>query len=176
MDAHEAAGTEEAFTSFVDRWYGSTLRLAQLLASNDETARRATLDAWLEVVARLPELGNERPMHVHVLRATLENLAARITADDEPAAYDQDSFEAEGHRWAGWWRDDRIPTDWEHAPADGALSRALAEVHPAAASILILRDVERLPAADVEQVLDLTAADQRTLLHAGRAAIWRALA
>ena len=175
MDVHEAARTEEAFARFVDRWYGSTLRLARLLASNEETARHATLGAWLEVVARLPELGDERPMHVYVLRATIESLAARITAGDGPAAYDRESFEAEEHRWAGWWRDDHLPTDWEHPPADAALTDALAKLDPATAAILILRDVERLPAADVEHVLDLTPADQRALLHAGRAAIWQAL-
>jgi RNA polymerase sigma-70 factor, ECF subfamily len=170
VDVHEAARSEEAFTEFVDRWYGSTLRLAQLLAGDGETAGRATLDAWLEMVARLPELDDEAPLHVYVLQATLESLAARITTRDEPPAYDPDSFEAEGHRWAGWWRDDRSPMDWEHPPADSALTRALA------ATILVLRDVEGLPAADVEQVLDLTPADQLTLLHAGRAAIWKALA
>jgi RNA polymerase sigma-70 factor, ECF subfamily len=176
VDVHEVARTEGAFASFVDRWYGSSLRLARMLARDEQTARRATLDAWLAVVAHLSELDGEAPLHVPVLRATIESLAARVTADDPPAAYDSESFEAEGHRWAGWWRDDATPTDWERSPADEAIVRALADLDPAAGAVVLLRDVACLPAADVEQVLDLTPADQRTLLHAGRAAIWEALA
>ena len=175
MDVREAR-TEEAFARFVDRWYGSSLRLARLLAPDEGTARRATLDAWLVVVARLSLLGSEAPLHVPVLRATIESLAARVTPGVPPAAYEPESFEGEGHRWAGWWRDDQMPTDWEQPPADDALWRALADLDPAAGAVVLLRDVERLPAEDVEHVLDLTPADQRTLLHAGRAAIWKAVA
>ena len=113
-------------------------------------------------------------MHVYVLRATLESLAMQVSPGKGRRVRPGD-FEAEGTGGpAGGVTTEPRRTG---TPAErGCALGALAELDPAAATILILRDVERLPAADVEQVLDLTPADQRALLHAGRAAIWKALA
>ena len=169
-------GDDEAFSPFVERWYGSTVRLARLLSGDDETARRAARDAWLSVIGRLGELDGSAPLHLVVLRATLETLAAGPPAVAVNAPFDPDVFEVEGHRWAGWWRDDTSPEEWARPPADEALAGALAGLDPATAAVVTLRDVEQLSANEVEAVLELTPADQRALLHQGRAGVWKALA
>jgi RNA polymerase sigma-70 factor (ECF subfamily) len=175
VEAPATAVTEEAFEALVDRWYGSTVRVARLLGPDDATARRATYDAWLAVIDRLPEFDGDEPLHLVVLRATIESLAARVAAGDAIPAYDQECFEVEGHRWAGWWRDESAPQEWTRRPADEALTRALSELDAAIAVVVTLRDVEEVPADEVERVLELTPADQRVLLHRGRAAVWKAL-
>jgi DNA-directed RNA polymerase specialized sigma24 family protein len=183
VDARDAGTVAELreggdgwFESFVDRWYGSTVRFARPLAGDDATARRAARDAWLSVIGRLRDLDDALPLHLVVLRATLEALAARPAADASGAAVAPDAFEAEGHRWAGWWRDDTSPEDWEQPPADKALARALDALDPATAAVVTLRDVEELSAEDVEAVLELTPSDQRALLNRGRASVWQTLA
>jgi len=168
-------GDEEAFAALVDRWYGSSVRLARLLASDETTAHGAAREAWLLLITRLSELPEEAPPHLVALRATIETLAAKLAAGDARPAYDPAGFEDEGTRWAGWWRDDGAPEAWQEQPADEELSRALAELEPATAAVVVLRDVEGLAPDEVELVLELTPSDQRTLLHRGRAALWKAV-
>lgn len=159
----------------VDRWYGSSVRLARLLGADDVTAHRAAQDGWLGVITGLPELDGDEPLHLAVLRSTIENLAARLSAGDVGPGVGADSFEEEGHRWAGWWRDESTPKEWEGSPADEALASALGELDPAAAAVVLLHDVERLDAKEVEHVIGLAPADQRRLLHCGRLAIAKAI-
>jgi DNA-directed RNA polymerase specialized sigma24 family protein len=169
-------GGDGRFESFVDRWYGSTVRFARLLTGDDATARRTAHDAWLSVIGRLRDLDDAAPLHLVVLRTTLEALAEQPTAGAAGAAIASDAFEAEGHRWAGWWRDETSPEDWEEPPADEALARALEALDPATAAVVTLRDAEELSAEEVEAVLELTPSDQRALLNQGRAAVLQTLA
>jgi RNA polymerase sigma-70 factor (ECF subfamily) len=168
-------GGDDRFESFVDRWYGSTVRFARLLAGDEATARRTAHDAWLSVIGRLRDLDDAAPLHLVVLRATLEAIASPAARAPD-GAVTPDAFEAEGHRWAGWWRDDTSPEDWEQPPADDALTRAMDALDPATAAVVTLRDVEELSADEVEAVLELTPSDQRALLNQGRAAVWETLA
>jgi DNA-directed RNA polymerase specialized sigma24 family protein len=169
-------GGDEAFGAFVDRWYGSTVRLARLLSGDETAARRAASGAWLSVIGTLRGLDDAAPLHVLVLRATVEALATPPAAGAAGAAFAPDTFEAEGHRWAGWWRDETSPEEWERSPADEELAEALAGLDPATAAVVTLRDVEELSADEVEAVLELTPEDQRALLQHGRAAVLAALA
>lgn len=166
-------GGEQGFEALVDRWYGSCVRLARLIGSDEVTAHRAAREAWLLLIARFSELPEEAPAHLVALRATIDALAAKLAAGEVSPAYDATAFEAEGTRWAGWWRDDTSPEAWKEQPADEALARALMELEPALAAVVVLRDVEGLDPNDVEFVLELTPSDQRELLHRGRAALWR---
>lgn len=159
----------------VDRWYGSSVRLARLLGADDATAHRAAQEGWLLVITELSELDGDEPLNLAVLRATIENVAARLSPGDAGPAFDADSFEAEGHRWEGWWRDASAPKEWEGSPEDEALARALGELDPGVAAVVLLRDVEGLGAEEVERVTGLEAADQRRLLHHGRLAIVKAI-
>ena len=174
MEARAAAVTEDEFAALVDRWYGSTVRFARLLAPDETTARRAARDAWLAVIEQLPALQSETT-HLVLLRATLESLAARVTAGEPEPTVDAQRFEAEGHRWAGWWTDSGTPQQREHSAPDDELTRALGELDPATAVVVTLRDVEGLSAGEVELVLELTPSDQRRLLTKGRASLWTAL-
>jgi DNA-directed RNA polymerase specialized sigma24 family protein len=151
VEARAAALTEEAFGALVDRWYGSTVRLARLLAPDQATAQQASREAWLAAIERPAELDGGLA-HLVVLRATIESLAARVDAgaSEREAAVDPQRFEAEGHRWAGWWTDAGAPQERERNASDEALVRALAELDPATAAIVTLRDVERLSPHEVE--------------------------
>jgi DNA-directed RNA polymerase specialized sigma24 family protein len=170
VEARGAAVTEQAFAALVDRWYGSTVRLARLLARDDETARRAARDAWLAVIADGDEV-----THLAVLRATVESAAVQVAARAAEPAVDPERFEADGHRWAGWWTEAGTPQEREETPGEGEVVRALGELDPASAVVVALRDVERLSPEEVERVLDITPADQRGFLAQGRARVWEAL-
>jgi DNA-directed RNA polymerase specialized sigma24 family protein len=169
-------GDEHVLADAVDRWYGSSVRLARALGADEATAHRAAHEGWLSVLDRLPVLDAEKPLHVAALRATVEELATKLAAGDPGPAVGPDSFEEEGHRWAGWWRDEKTPKAWERPPSDEALERALASLDPATAAVIVLRDVDGLGADEIAEISDLTPEDQRVLLQQGRHAIVAALA
>jgi RNA polymerase sigma-70 factor, ECF subfamily len=56
------------------------------------------------------------------------------------------------------------------------IERAIAALPPRQAQVVTLRDVEGWNAADVAEALDLSEANQRVLLHRGRARVRAALA
>ena len=168
-------GDQGSFAAFVDRWYGSSVRFARVLLHDDELARRAARDAWLLTIRELPTHEEELPVHVTLLAATLASAAATVEAGASGPAVDPASFEPEGSRWQGWWLDDRTPEQWREPPGPELVTQALERLEPATATVVLLRDIERLPADEVEALLGFPADDQRTLLHQGRIGIWQSL-
>jgi RNA polymerase sigma-70 factor (ECF subfamily) len=161
------------FAALVDRWYGSTVRLARTLARDEDTARRAAVGAWIRTVNRSEETG---PAHVAVIRATIEEVASHLEAGDREAAVDPARFEPAGDRWGGWWREEGAPgTEWRIRPGGEALTGALRQLAAGPAAVVLLRDVERLPPAEVEAALGFDPDAQRALLHEGRSALRRTL-
>jgi DNA-directed RNA polymerase specialized sigma24 family protein len=166
----------DAFAQIVDRWYGSTVRLARVLTHDDALAARAARDAWLLTIDELPRLEGGDALHVTLLAATHVSAAAQLDAGEVEPAVDPASFEVEGSPWQGWWLDDRAPSAWLEPPAADELARALGRLAPAAGAVVLLRDVEGLPPGEVYEVLGFEPEAQRALLHQGRTAIWRTLA
>ena len=90
---------------------------------------------------------------------------------DEPAV-DPDRFLADG-RWAGFWS---APPSTEHLPDAGVLAAelgarladAIAALPAAQRTVLELRDVQGLSATEVCELLELSEANQRVLLHRAR--------
>ena len=64
---------------------------------------------------------------------------------------------------------------WREPPGPELVTQALERLEPATATVVLLRDIERLPADEVEALLGFPADDQRTLLHQGRIGIWQSL-
>ena len=103
-------------------------------------------------------------------------LARPPSTDGEPAVAPE-RFLPPGDEWAGHW--DAPPPAWPEAPAEEMLARetraeidrAIATLPPNQRAVITLRDVEGWDAADVCNVLGLTATNQRVLLHRARARV-----
>ena len=87
--------------------------------------------------------------------------------------------------WPRHWRDEAVPVDTDPEPAllarefRDVLAAALGELPERQRAVVELRDVHGLDAQEVCELLDLTPANQRVLLHRGRArlrAAWEAAA
>src|SRR5512132_2712332 len=97
----------------------------------------------------------------------------------EPAV-DPSRFLAEG-RHAGRWAS--LPDDWSHLPEAAVMSQetravaqaAIARLRPAQRAVIGLRDLEGWTAAEVSELLGVTDANQRVLLHRARAKVRQAL-
>src|SRR6185503_413942 len=84
--------------------------------------------------------------------------ALSLGLDEDEPAVDPDRFASEG-RWAGYWS----------APPSAELGNELRAVidalPPAQRTVLELRDVQGLTSAEVCELLELSEANQRVLLH-----------
>ena len=88
---------------------------------------------------------------------------------------DSDRFRGPDDQYPGGWREAAAPVRWGPeflvltAELRAVLARALLELPARQRAVVELRDVHGFPASDVCELLDLTPANQRVLLHRGRA-------
>jgi RNA polymerase sigma-70 factor (ECF subfamily) len=103
-------------------------------------------------------------------------------ADDTGSAVPAKYFQGPASRWPGHWV--RFPQPWSESPERSLLGgeaidlvrRELARLPEQQRVVVSLRDVDGYESDEVCELLDLTAANQRVLLHRGRARIRAALA
>jgi|tagenome__1003787_1003787.scaffolds.fasta_scaffold20950431_4 RNA polymerase sigma-70 factor (ECF subfamily) len=188
------AGDRESFADLVDGWSPALLRVALLYVSTRASAEEIVQDTWLAVISQLDRFEGRSSLKTWVFRI-LENLArtrgrreARSvpwsSAFPEPRepdggrpTVDPRRFRGPEDRWPGGWTLVGRPTRWQPPPDDAAvsadlrrhLSHALAELPERQRTVVELRDVHGLSSDEVCERLALTAANQRVLLHRGRA-------
>ena len=194
-------GDEDAFAALLHRYHSSLLRVAHLYVSNHAVAEEIVQETWLGFLDSLPRFQRRCSLKTWLF-TILIRCAARTrnherrsiplsavwsaeTAPDEPAV-EPDRFFPPHHRWRGIWRLDRaedVPTGWADFPENQLLSqelrhvisRLVAGLPPAQREVFTLRDVEGFSTEEVNSVLQVTANNQRVLLHRARSAIRRGL-
>jgi RNA polymerase sigma-70 factor (ECF subfamily) len=185
-------GDEAAFVRLVETLHGSMLRLAMVHVGDRAVAEEVVQEAWLGVLQQLDRFEGRSSLKTWVLRIVSNRAKTRAVRErrtvpfsalaggdleaDEPAV-DPDRFLPAGHRWAGHWASP--PASWREVPEELLLSqetmaeveRAVATLPAAQRTVLVLRDVEGLSAAEACQLLGLTEGNQRVLLHRGRSKV-----
>ena len=186
-------GDEAAFVRLVEALHGSMLRLAMAHVGDRAVAEEVVQDAWVGVLQQLDRFEGRSSLKTWILRIVSNRaktralrerrtvpLSALLAGDpgdaDEPAV-EPDRFLPAGHRWAGHWASP--PRSWREVPEEVLLSReTLTEVRraidglpPAQRTVVVLRDVEGMTAAEACQLLGLTEGNQRVLLHRGRSRV-----
>jgi RNA polymerase sigma-70 factor (ECF subfamily) len=99
---------------------------------------------------------------------------ASLTPEDDGPTVDPARFQGAGDPHPGGWRE--FPEEW---PEQVALTRevravvtdALAELPPRQRVVVALRDLDGHTADEVCDLLDISAGNQRVLLHRGRAVV-----
>jgi RNA polymerase sigma-70 factor, ECF subfamily len=179
------AGDAEAFTAVVREWSPGMLRLARAFVSSHATAEECVQEAWLGVLRGLDGFEGRSQLRTWTSRIVI-NIARRrgvrdgrvlAWADEEEAGptVDPRRFRPPGERWAGGWTERGAPTAWDPESSVLAaeelrvLTAGLERLPDRQRAVVALRDVHGLPADEVCAVLELTPANQRVLLHRGRA-------
>jgi RNA polymerase sigma-70 factor (ECF subfamily) len=188
-------GDEAAFVALVTRHQASLRRIARMYVPTDAIADEVVQETWLAVVGGLGRFEGRSSLktwifHILANRAKTRGererryvpfsaLGGRDEGDDGPSA-DADRFRPEGEAWAGHWA--IPPCPWEDPErrlgsieARAFLRDAINALPPVQQAVLALRDVEGLPAEEVCELLDLTAGNQRVLLHRARSRLRAAL-
>jgi len=186
------AGDDAAFALVLDAWSPSMLRVARRTLPTPDLAAEVVQDTWLAVLEGLSGFAGRSSLKTWVFRILInkaQRLGGResrtvpyssLTAEDEGPTVDPSRFQGPDEPYPGHWREWPAPwPDPEDAALAGELRRragaALAELPERQRIVLALRDIEGYDTAEVCSILDITAANQRVLLHRARAHVRRSL-
>lgn len=169
-------GDEAAFASLVAIYQTRLLRLAGSIVGSRSVAEEVVQDTWLAVVRGVDRFEGRSSFKTWLFHILLNR--ARSTAGREhrstllPEGHLDDRFDGTG-AWA------TPPVPWSDQVDDRLVAERLAhrvrEILPTLPdgqrAVVVLRDIEGLPAAEVSELLGLSDGNQRVLLHRARARI-----
>jgi RNA polymerase sigma-70 factor (ECF subfamily) len=177
------AGEEEAFVALVSRHHATMMRLAGSLVSSTAVAEEVVQDTWLGVLRGIDGFAGRSTFRTWLLRilvnrATSTGMRERrsVAVGDAGPVVDRARFDASG----AWMSP---PQHWVEDAEDRLLAEGLAEEIGAALGelpvrqreVVMLRDVDGLSGQEVCEVLQISEANQRVLLHRGRSRLRQAL-
>jgi RNA polymerase sigma-70 factor (ECF subfamily) len=169
-------GDEQAFTMLVERYHSSMLRLALSFLPSAAVAEEVVQDTWLAVLRGLDRFEERSSLRtwlftilVNRARSTGVREARSVPVADAGPVVDASRFGPSG-AWAAppehWIEEAENRVD--AAKLAGLLRDGLDALPPRQREVVLLRDVEGLSGPEVCQVLDISEANQRVLLHRGR--------
>jgi RNA polymerase sigma-70 factor, ECF subfamily len=183
-------GDEQVFRELVEQWSGIMLRIALAHVATRAVAEEVVQDAWLTVLRSLDRFERRSTFRTWVLgivvnvsrsRARAERRTIALPTESEGCTVDPASFLPANHaRWPRHWA--VPPRPWRTPEEDllagetrSVILAAIDALPPAHREVLVLRDIEGLSSTEVCNVLELTATNQRVLLHRARARVRQAL-
>lgn len=186
------AGDDQAFEVIVRDWSPAMLYVARSFVSTRASAEECVQEAWLVVVRGLDGFRGASRVRTWVMGIVINIARRRAERDSRTVLWDSMEndagptvdprrFRGHGDRWEGGWTALGTPAEWEPESVVLAgevaqlLSRGLGELPPRQRAVVTLRDVRGLQADEVCHVLEITAGNQRVLLHRGRARLRRLL-
>ena len=183
-------GDESAFAHVVSAWSPMMLRVARGHLSTDASCQEIVQETWMAVVQGLDRFegrSSRRTWVFHILTNLARTRGVREArtvpmssvgpAEESGPTVDPGRFRGPDDRYPHHWTPAGQPSSWEPGPEKAAvdgetrrlLGAALLELPERQRTVVTLRDVHGMSGAEVCQVLDLSPANQRVLLHRGRA-------
>ena len=187
------AGDERAFETLVNRHYGTMLAVAQTYVRTRAVAEEVVQDAWIGLLQSLDRFEGRSSLKTWIL-AILVNKAktrgvrearsvpfASLAPDRDEPAVEPERFRGPQDGFPGHWR--AYPANWGAAPEVvledretlGVALRAIAALPLAQQTVIRMRDVEGYSSDEVCAALEVSAANQRVLLHRARSRVRAAL-
>jgi len=177
------AGEEQAFILLVSRHHAAMLRLANSFVSSTAVAEEVVQDTWVGVLRGIDGFAGRSSFRTWLLRILVNRARSTgvhehrsVAVGDAGPAVDRARFDASG-AWMSppqHWIEDS--DDRMHAEAlAGNIHRTLAELPARQREVVMLRDVDGLSSHEVCEVLEISDANQRVLLHRGRSHLRQAL-
>lgn len=181
------AGDEAAFLALVRRHHGAMLRVAALYVKSRASAEEVVQEAWLGVLKGLHLFEGRSSLRSWIFQILVNcaktrgvrdgraiPMSALAGAEDEAELVPAERFRDGEHRWAGHWADP--PEPWPDARVESgemlALVRDALETLPESQrTVMSLRDVEGWDSDEVCDLLRISEANQRVLLHRARSKV-----
>ena len=188
-------GDSAAFAAMLDSWSASMLRLARSFVSTNASAEEVVQDTWLAVLKGLDAFEGRAAFKTWVYRILVNTAKKRglreqrsvpwtsllPVDEDHGPTVDPARFQGGDGSYPGHWRES--PAAWA-SPESTALTLeirqvitdVLNELPARQRAVLNLRDVSDHSAEEVCEMLQISAANQRVLLHRARAVVRARLA
>jgi RNA polymerase sigma-70 factor (ECF subfamily) len=166
------------------------LRVARMFVSTDASAQEIVQETWLAVVRGLERFEGRSTLRTWAFRiltnlgktrgvreARTIPLSAMTSEQTATPTVDASRFRGADDDWPNGWTPVGSPRTWSPSPEDAALAGeirgqvadALRNLPERQRTVVSLRDVHGMSADEVCVALDISAANQRVLLHRGRA-------
>jgi RNA polymerase sigma-70 factor, ECF subfamily len=182
------SGDADAFTTLIDRHSRAMIRVALAYVPTRAAAEEAVQETWIAVMRGIAAFEGRSSLKTWIFRI-LTNVAMRIgprerrsmpfsalaEAENTGApSVDPDRFLPADHAvFPGHWA--VMPTPWP-TPEEGVLAGetreviagAIAGLPAAQRTVIALRDVEGWSSEEVREALEISAGNQRILLHRAR--------
>jgi RNA polymerase sigma-70 factor (ECF subfamily) len=177
------AGDDAAFAALVDRYHGRLVRLARSMVPSREIAEEVVQETWLAVVRGIDRFEGRSSLRTWLFHICVNRARSTANKESRTSPVDPQGPAAD----AGWFNRDGSWTStvvpWPEIVDDRLAATVLADhakhvieaLPPPQRQVVILRDVEGLTSTEVCDLLSITEANQRVLLHRGRTKIRSAL-
>jgi RNA polymerase sigma-70 factor, ECF subfamily len=175
-----------AFALVLDAWSGGMGRVARSILSSPASADEVVQDTWLAVIGGIGSFEARSSLKTWVYRILVNTAKRRalregrqvtwglVPGEDDGPTVDPSRFGGPGDRFPGHWL--AVPAPWPSPEQDALagearehLGAALADLPERQRLVITLRDVEGYASDEVCAILDVSAANQRVLLHRARA-------
>lgn len=184
------SGDQDAFAQLVNRHTPALLRAARGYVPNHAIAEEVVQETWIALVKGVANFEGRSSLRTWLF-AVMTNIAktrgVREARDRDALiasmgpTVDPDRFHGPGEPRAGAWKEPPVafPDSPEGSVLGGELrdiaQRELDKLPERQRTVVTLRDMLGFDSAEVCEVLDISVANQRVLLHRGRAAIRQVL-
>jgi RNA polymerase sigma-70 factor, ECF subfamily len=187
------AGDEAVFADLVDRHAASMLRVARGYVRTHEAAEEVVQEAWIALLKGIANFEGRSSLRTWLF-SILINIAKsrgvrdRRNVEVEVLAFtggtvDPARFRPSDDEYPGHWRADEVPAPFPDTPEGSVLGgelrdvarRELEKLPDRQRVVVTLRDMLEFDSAEVCELLDISVANQRVLLHRGRAAVRQVL-
>jgi RNA polymerase sigma-70 factor (ECF subfamily) len=177
------AGDEQAFVALVARHHAAMLRLASSFVSSGAVAEEVVQDTWVGVLRGIDGFAGRSSFRTWLLRILVNRARSTsvrerrsVAVGDAGPVVDSSRFDASG-AWMSppqHWIEDSEDRMQAQALA-GHIRKTLGELPERQREVVVLRDVDGLSSREVCEVLEISDANQRVLLHRGRSHLRQAL-
>ena len=187
------SGDEAIFAQLVDAYSPGLMRMARMYVRDRAVAEEVVQETWIAVLRGIDRFEGRSSLKTWIYRILVNTaktrgqrearsvpFSAAAGRDDDEAAVDADRFLDAGHRYAGGWM--LGPSEWQTPEEEllqgetrDAILQAIEDLPESQRAVITLRDVEGFSAAEVAEMLGLSAGNERVLLHRARAKVRAAI-
>jgi RNA polymerase sigma-70 factor (ECF subfamily) len=187
------AGDEATFARLVDRHTPSMLRVARGYVQTHELAEDVVQETWIALLKGIGGFEGRSSLRTWLFTVLINiaksrGMRERKDAEVQMKAFIGDTvdparFRPAGDEWPGHWRPNEVPAPFPETPEGSLLGNELTAVAlrgldglPERQRVVVtMRDMLGLASDEVCTLLDISVANQRVLLHRGRAAVRQVL-
>ena len=192
------AGDEDSFTTLVEKYHTSLVRLATVYTNDRKVAEEVAQETWLGVFQGLNRFEGRSSLKTWIYTILINRAKTRgqresrslpfsalgeIDSDSDDPTVEADRFISANHPggFAAHWA--QRPRNWEELPETQLLSKesqqhiraAIETLPPVQRQVITLRDVDGFKAEEVCNILEISETNQRVLLHRARSKVRHAL-